>query len=64
VIVLVMVNDNRERHLHRRWADLARGSDAALPPVATTSYRKLRACSYRKVAGMADRGDLVAAGRL
>lgn len=42
VIVLVMVNDNRERHLHRRWADLAQASGAALPPVATTSYRRLR----------------------
>jgi hypothetical protein len=40
VILLVMVNDNRERMLHRRWLDIADG--AALPPVATTSYRKLR----------------------
>jgi Replication-relaxation len=43
VIVLVMVNDNRERHLHRRWTDLAVTSGVTLPPVATTSYRKLRA---------------------
>jgi hypothetical protein len=40
VILLVMVNDNRERGLRRRWLDLTDG--AALPPVATTSYRKLR----------------------
>ena len=40
LILLVMVNDNRERMLHRRWLDIADG--AALPPVATTSYRKLR----------------------
>ena len=41
VILLVMVNDNRERALHRRWLELA-ASGAVLPPVATTSYRKLR----------------------
>ncbi|GIE99499.1 replication-relaxation family protein [Paractinoplanes rishiriensis] len=40
VILLVMVNDHRERALHRRWPELTEG--AALPPVATTSYRKLR----------------------
>jgi hypothetical protein len=41
VVLLVMVNDNRERALHRRWLELA-ADGAALPPVATTSYRKLR----------------------
>jgi hypothetical protein len=41
VILLVMVNDNRERALHRRWLELA-ATGKALPPVATTSYRKLR----------------------
>jgi hypothetical protein len=41
VTLLVMVNDNRERALHRRWLQLA-ADGAALPPVATTSYRKLR----------------------
>ena len=41
VILLVMVNDHRERALHRRWLDLA-AAGAVLPPVATTSYRKLR----------------------
>jgi hypothetical protein len=41
VILLVMVNDHRERALHRRWLQLA-ADGAALPPVATTSYRKLR----------------------
>ena len=41
VILLVMVNDNRERQLHRRWLDLA-SAGVALPPVATTFYRKLR----------------------
>lgn len=41
VVLLVMVNDNRERALHRRWLQLA-ADGAALPSVATTSYRKLR----------------------
>lgn len=41
VILLVMVNDHRERALHRRWLDLG-AAGAVLPPVATTSYRKLR----------------------
>lgn len=41
VILLVMVNDHRERALHRRWHELAT-TRAPLPPVATTSYRKLR----------------------
>jgi hypothetical protein len=41
--VLVMANENRERHLHRRWTDLAAATGVLLPPVATTSYRKLRA---------------------
>nr|WP_221375076.1 replication-relaxation family protein [Actinoplanes polyasparticus] len=42
ITVLVMVNDNRERHLHRRWTDLAAATGVPMPPVATTSYRKLR----------------------
>jgi len=41
VILLVMVNDNRERALHRRWLELA-ADGGVLPPVVTTSYRKLR----------------------
>jgi hypothetical protein len=41
VILLVMVNDNRERRLHLRWLELA-AEGVVLPPVATTSYRKLR----------------------
>jgi hypothetical protein len=42
VILLVMVSDNRERALHRHWLHLAMGGMRSLPPVATTSYRKLR----------------------
>ena len=42
VILLVMVNDNREALLHQRWAGYA-PTGAPVPRVATTSYRKLRA---------------------
>lgn len=42
VILLVMVNDNREALLHRRWAAHT-ATGAPVPRVATTSYRKLRA---------------------
>ena len=41
VILLVMVSDNRERALHHRWLQLTT-TGTVLPPVATTSYRKLR----------------------
>jgi len=42
VILLVMVNDNREALLHQRWATYA-PTGKPTPRVATTSYRKLRA---------------------
>jgi len=44
VILLVMVNDNREALLHQRWASYAPTPNGGpTPRVATTSYRKLRA---------------------
>jgi hypothetical protein len=36
-----MLNDNRERHLHKRWNGLM-ATNVALSRVATTSWRRLR----------------------